>query len=285
MILPDEDFVDASASTGAVSCISSEAYHADYESGDSHSSLESFRESPANYAAIRVLRTQKPNPPTSAMKVGSALHALLLEYGKECKFEMQQAFDRGIKNDLWYSSQKVASDKTLLSKKEMKLVYNMWLAILAEPEAMNLLVHQEGFNEQIVSAVDPLSGLLLKTKIDRRLKVRLVVDLKTVDGPVDPESWSRTLFRWGYHRQAAFYLDVLELAGQKADIFVFVPVSKDPPHELGIYPVDNESIELGRRENRDLLERLAECRKTGVWKHEWQGKIITVGVPRWNLKG
>lgn len=31
-------------------------YHTDYNSGDSHSSLELFRESPAKYAAIRVFR-------------------------------------------------------------------------------------------------------------------------------------------------------------------------------------------------------------------------------------
>jgi hypothetical protein len=51
-----------------------------------------------------------------------------------------------------------------------------------------------------------------------------------------------------------------------------------------MYAIDADSVEQGRRENRDLLDRLAQCRGNGAWKHEWQGKILTVGVPRWAIE-
>ena len=164
------------------------------------------------------------------------------------------------------------------------MLWEMLKAILLEPDAWNLLVEQPGWNERIFTAVDPQDGMQLKCKPDRVLENGLVVDLKTVDGPVDPSAWSRTLAKWGYHRQAAFYLDVLALAGQKADLFVFVAISKDAPHEIGMYVLDEDSVEQGRRENRELLKSLAECRRSGQWKHEWQGKILTAGVPRWALE-
>ena len=177
----------------------------------------------------------------------------------------------------------MATVKKPMSDKDARLLFQMCMAVSAEPDAWNLLVEQQGWNERIFTSIDPQSKLRLKCKPDRVLENGLVVDLKTVDGAVDPSSWSRTLAKWGYHRQAAFYLDVLAGACQKADLFIFVAVSKLPPHEIGLYVLDEDSIEQGRRENRELLERLAECRRTGVWKQEWQGKILTSGVPRWAI--
>jgi hypothetical protein len=259
------------------------SYHTDYDSGDSHSSLELFRESPAKYAAIRVHRTMNADPPTPAMKVGSALHALLFEYDSECKFAVARKLPPKSRAALWVDPLKAQHAKTSLTQAQANLLWGMFVAIANEPDAWNLLVEQDGLNERIFTGLDATGKPILKCKPDRLLKNGLVVDLKTVDGPVDPSSWSRCLAKWGYHRQAAFYLDVLELAGQKADKFIFVAVSKDPPHEIGIYLIDEESVEQGRRENKELLERLAECRRTGIWKHEWQGKVLTAGVPRWAL--
>ena len=261
--------------------ISSESYHADYASGDSHSSLELFRESPAKYAAIRVHRTMQSDPPTASMKVGSALHALLFEYDKPGQFALYQRRPGKQGPAIWNTSACAVKAKTMLSEKDFILLSRLFLAIANEPDAWELLVQQLGYNERIFAAVDPGSGLQLKCKPDRLLENGLVVDLKTVDGPVDPSSWSRTVSRWGYHRQAAFYLDVLALAGQKADKFIFVAVSKDPPHEIGIYLASDDDIEDGRAENRETLTDLAECRRTGVWKHEWQGKILTVKRSGW----
>ena len=260
---------------------SSANYHTDYDSGDSHSSLDLFRESPARYAAIRVFRTMRPDPPTASMKVGQALHALFLEYDKGSRIVVRDRRRPPTGPTIWNTTAALGREKYQLSEKEYGTLSGMWLALCNEPDAWNLLVAQTGMNEHVFKGFVEILLLHVKCKPDRLLYNGLVVDLKTVDGAVDPESWSRTLLRWGYHRQAAFYLDVLELAGQKADKFVFVAVSKDPPHDIGIYLIPDDDVEDGRRENREALEDLAQCRRTGVWKHEWQGKILTVGRPRW----
>jgi hypothetical protein len=256
-------------------------YHTDYDSGHSHSSLELFRESPAKYAATRVFRTIQPDLPTSSMKVGQALHSLMFEYDKECQYAMRFRAKQPSRLALWFEPCFFGEAKIELTEKEVCLVAAMWTALFAEPDAWNLLFQQPGRNENVFFTPDHPERTKLKCKPDRVLENGLVVDLKTVDGPVDPSSWSRCLSKWGYHRQAAFYLDVLALTGQNADMFVFVAVSKDPPHEIGIYVLPQEDIEDGRRENEETLRDLAECRRSGVWKHEWQGRILTVGRPRW----
>ena len=262
---------------------SAEKYHTDYDSGDSHSSLELFLESPAKYAAIRVNRTMQPEPSSSSARVGQALHALMFEYDKECRFAVLRRSQKTAVRELFYNTPELEKQKTQMPLNDLQTVFRMLAAIAGELDAWNLLVEQAGWNERIFTAHDNRTMLSLKCKPDRVLENGLVIDLKTVDGDVDPASWPKTLLKWGYHRQAAFYLDVLALAGQKADMFIFVAISKRQPHEIGIYLIGEESIKQGRRENRDLLERLAECRRTGVWKHEWQGKILTADVPRWAI--
>lgn len=262
----------------------SEAYHTDYDNGDSHSSLELFRESPSKYAAIRVFRTMQPDQPTAAMKEGKALHAILFEYDKECRFAIR-ARKRPPNWSRFFGDQySLAVSKTLLSEAQVRLVFGMVKELFLAPDAWNLLVQQQGVNEAVFTTIDKEIGLPLKCKPDRVLRNGIVVDLKTVAGSVAPEDWSKKLLACGYHRQAALYLDIRNDVLPAVDLFVFVAISKDAPEEIGMYVIDDESIEQGRRENRELLERLAECRRTGIWKHEWQGKILTVGVPRWAIK-
>jgi hypothetical protein len=229
---------------------SSDSYHTDYDSGDSRSSLELFRESPAKYAAIRVFRTMYPDPPTASVKIGLALHQLVFEYDKQSRFALLKKRRKPDPWALWDEPINDVAKEMEMTEKDLLLTWEMLKAIGAEPDAWNLLVQQFGFNERVFTCRHLGDGMLLKCKPDRVLRNGLVVDLKTVDGSVDPSAWSGTLAKWGYHRQAAFYLDVLQAAGQKADMFIFVAVSKDPPHHIGIYLIEDESIEQGRRENR-----------------------------------
>lgn len=59
--------------------LSAEAYHADFDSGDSNSSLRLFERSIPLYAMIRIYRTLKLPLPTPEMLFGNAFHCFLLE--------------------------------------------------------------------------------------------------------------------------------------------------------------------------------------------------------------
>ena len=63
----------------------------------------------------------------------------------------------------------------------------------------------------------------------------------------------RSSYKYGYHRQAAFYMD-----GFNADEFWFAVVEKEAPYRTGLYQASEEFINNGRREIGELLDRYRE---------------------------
>lgn len=90
-------------------------------------------------------------------------------------------------------------------------------------------------------------------------------DLKTCQS-LAGKAWSRKVYEFGYHVQAAFYLDVYRAAtGEERTEFFHVCQESFPPWEPARKILSAEFIELGRWRYRAALERYAQCIKTGVW--------------------
>ncbi|MBT8200055.1 MAG: PD-(D/E)XK nuclease-like domain-containing protein [Acidimicrobiia bacterium] len=120
-----------------------------------------------------------------------------------------------------------------------------------------------------VSAVwrDVATGVECKARFDL-LQLRphsaasRIVDLKTTR---DAGRFSDACARFGYHIQAAFYLDGLRaLTGEDAD-FVFVVVESEPPYAVRCGPAGEDMLELGRSVYRELLDRYAKCIRDDEW--------------------
>lgn len=147
----------------------------------------------------------------------------------------------------------------------------------------------------------------------------VVVDLKTTDD-ASREGFSRSIATWRYDVQHPYYLDGLreaiaqsggelpaeavegaaELSAYWVDDatgmlcrcrpdfwrgepkhFVFIAVEKKPPHAVGVYVLDEESVELGREQYRSDLRRYAECMANDNWPGYGE-KIQTISVPEWH---
>lgn len=147
----------------------------------------------------------------------------------------------------------------------------------------------------------------------------VVVDLKTTDD-ASLDGFSRSIATWRYDVQHPFYLDGLreairqsggvipdaaiagaaelsaywidtatgELCRCRPDFwrgepkhFVFIAVEKKPPHAVGVYVLDAESVELGRLQYRADLDRFAECVKADSWPG-YGDKVQTISVPGWH---
>ena len=67
-----------------------------------------------------------------------------------------------------------------------------------------------------------------------------ISDVKTCQDN-SPEGFKRDIYKWGYHLQAAFYMDMLGI-----DNFKFVAVTTSYPHTVEIYSLDEDTIEFGR---------------------------------------
>jgi exodeoxyribonuclease VIII len=146
-----------------------------------------------------------------------------------------------------------------------------------------LSLDEDGANE--VSVVADVDGIAVKARIDMlRPKFGLIADLKTTEDA----SWrgfSRSIVKYGYHRQAAWYLDICRIAGIEVDSFAFICVEKEPPFAVGCYRLIERDRAIGRQQCASMLEMIRVCRQTGEWPaysdqfedigmHDWQAEKL-----------
>ncbi len=110
---------------------------------------------------------------------------------------------------------------------------------------------------------DPTTGIRCKGRIDKLNDGKsLIVDLKTTE---DASDFSKSIARWHYDRQAAFYSDGLAILTGKTYRFCIVAVEKELPFAVRAAPLSEACVANGRRQYRRCLDLLAECRTTESW--------------------
>lgn len=178
--------------------------------------------------------------------------------------------------------------RTVLSPEQWDQLHRMRDAVMAHPAAAGVL--ERGQN--------------------------MVVDLKTTDD-ASLEGFSKSIANWRYDVQHPYYLDglrqALKQSGDQVPVegaaelsaywvdqatgmlcrcrpdfwrgepkhFVFIAVEKRPPYAVGVYVLDEESVEIGRAQYRADLNRFAECVTTDSWPG-YGDRIQTISVPAWH---
>ena len=101
-------------------------------------------------------------------------------------------------------------------------------------------------------------------------------------GDSSAEGFAKSVWKFGYHRQQAFYQDAVhQLTGEFLP-FVFIAVEKDPPYSVGVYDLSDEFAEAGYNEVESAINRLVKCRESGIWERDGYGEIVTLRAPRWS---
>ena len=75
--------------------------------------------------------------------------------------------------------------------------------------------------------------------------------------------FGKSIARFGYDRQAAFYKMGAEAVGLPVDEFCFVVVESEPIHGCICAPLHPLTLADGELQNRKLLRQRAECRRSG----------------------
>lgn len=171
--------------------------------------------------------------------------------------------------------------RTVLSPTDYQLCIRMRDAVLADPNANNLLV---GDGETELSLVwdDADSGVRCRGRLDRyrsEFAGGAIVDIKKTRD-ASPRAFARAIYEYGYHRQGAMYLDGARANGLPAKHFVLIAVESAPPFPVVCYRLTDEAISLGRQQLGIAMHRFREC----VERDEWPGyttDIIDVDVPEW----
>lgn len=150
--------------------------------------------------------------------------------------------------------------KTMVTEHEFRTMRGMVAALERDAGARHWL--SGGEYEVSILAQDPITGLWCKGRIDCLHKGRSVADLKTAD---DISDFGRSIRKWGYDRQLAFYGDMLGWLGEPVEIRGIVAQERNGDFLIRSGPLSEDSIEIGQDEYRGLLNRIAECQKSGVF--------------------
>jgi len=240
------------------------------------SGLKQILRSPMHYKAS----LEQPFKETNAMQIGSAVHCAILEPNR-FYFDYTIApagLDKRTKEGKSQWADLVASGKIILSSDEAASISDMAEAVKAHPTASRLLA--QGSAE--VSVFTEIDGIPAKARIDWLIPGSAIVDLKTTDD-ASPEGFARSVAKYGYDMQAAWYLDCAEQAELGVgDNFIFIAVEKSPPYAIGIYALDAASVQVGRAKCRKALNMYRYCTEYNDW-FGYSPDLITLSLPRWAL--
>lgn len=248
----------------------------------SYSGLKHLARSPAHYRHW----FDAPEETTPAKLLGSLVHSIVLEPDQtEHRYCVALEVDKKSKANkaAWAEFEAENAGKIVVTQKQYDDARFMRDAILAHPQAQIAL--SNGRSEEIALWIDSDTGAECKLRTDwvNRGYGGAIIDIKTTTDASET-AFAKDCFNMGYYMQSAFYLDGYNAAnGTDYKDFIFVAVEKTPPYAVAVWALDYDAIALGRFAYKPLLEKYAECRKTGVW-HGYENKIKSLTLPRWAFK-
>lgn len=266
----------------------------DVSDGDYHSSplvsrgmLKALRRSPEYFRARYIDRTIVDRD-TAALQFGRLLHTAVLEPERwERHVTVRPGVDGRTKDGKaalaeWRATH---TPETLVATAEQHALVVAMAATLAENEhASMLLSGAGGFRERAYRWRDDDTGVGMRAKADVQLEVPVLVDLKSFGDVPAPAAFAAEAVRHWYHAQAAIYCDGARAITGEHHRFVLVAIHKSPPHEVAVYELDDEEIDLGRREYRATLRELVWRRERDDWRAEWQRGPQSLKFPGWAFR-
>lgn len=259
-------------------------YHA--TSAVSNSVLSSIARSPAHCYALHIADDRKPMQTTPAFFAGTLAHCAILEPAALLDRYMlkPEGLDMRTKEGKAWKAALPAGVLTI-DADEYATALAQRDAVHGVPELAELL----GAGVAEVSAFwrDDETGLQCKcrpdwvhTLSDGRV---ILVDVKTTTD-ASPQQFSRTVWRYGYHRQAAWYsAGYARAAGVEVAGFVFAAVTNARPFIAAAHTLDDDYLRIGQDECRSLLDEYADCKLTGRWP-AFPGMNL-LSPPAWAVAG
>jgi len=170
-------------------------------------------------------------------------------------------------------------DKAILSADDANGIERGVAALWAHPQTARLLRGAQF--ERSLFAKDK-AGTLRKGRLDALTEGNAIPDVKTCESAA-LDDFERSILKYRYHVQAAYYLDLCALLGIEKQAFVFLCVEKSPPFAVAVYSLDADVIDLGRREYKRDLALFRQCEESGQWPG-YSESIELISVPPWARK-
>ena len=214
---------------------------------------------------------------TEALILGRAIHKAVFEWDsfaddyvvldKEVNLRTKEG--RAQRDEL-------AKTHTVLKPDQMTLIKKVVESIRRRPEISELI---DGCEFERSHFVRHNERLVLKARTDGyNPKKNTIIDLKTTLD-ASPNSFIRDIFKYGYHFQDAFYIDVIEKLTSGTPNFRIIALEKNYPFEACTYELSPKSVAIGRKQYQVELEKLDKALREDKWPS--YGPFNYVKPPAW----
>lgn len=245
--------------TGIYPNIAEEDYHK--SPGLSQSVLKQLREE-GGPAKVKF----RERPTTRPQKFGRLVHTTLLQPHLLSKhYAVTDLLTVGTK--AWLEAEQAAMGRELVKRPEYDRAQAIRDGVMRWSSVAREMLDPAHIRvEQSFYWPDPDTGFLCRGRADvANDDYQVLMDLKsTVDASTD--SFRRAVRDYGYHIQAAHYLDGWHRAGGWKPVeFIILAAEKEAPYLCASYVLDAADIAEGRAELRKLLAIWRHCEETGDW--------------------
>ena len=220
---------------------------------------------------------------TQPLSFGRAVHTYVLEPELfDSFYAVAPECDRRTKagKETWAAFTEGADGKTVLTDVEHATI----LAMSERLQQTKAIEYLKGGKEVSLLWTDEKTGLDCKCRIDNLIECHdAIIDLKTSTS-ASPEYFRYAMKQFGYGQAAAWYWDGYKaVTGREPSFYMFVVMEKNPPYDVGLYVIGDDSLTAGRNIYRKAFDLWADCLK----KDEFPGYTPVpqeINLPDWFLK-
>lgn len=248
------------------------------DAGIGASTLKNILLSPMDfYFAVR-----QKSEDTKSTTLGTAIHMMILEFHKFydhyalCLEDLGNRSKEGRRRSDEFKKEN--EGKTCFFGDDAMTLKKVRVAVDGNHTLQKFLrksrVEVTGFVE------DKYHNIRLKTRPDVFCEDNSIMDIKTTSAMIDDESIARTIFKYGYHFQAAHQIKVFEQlisANINNYYWIFVSTETPAPHII-IKKASTELLLAGKIDHEFALRKHREC----VYNNNWPGfptEITEIGLP------
>ncbi len=213
---------------------------------------------------------------TSALRVGRALHSLLLDADPPGV----AIYEGKVRNGkAWEAFEAEHDGEIILRRGEIETVAAMRDAVMAHPIARELLAEGQGE----VTIEWSMLGHRCRGRIDWLRPNGAIVEVKTTR-KISRRAFAAEFGARFYHAQLAFYEGGLEAATGRAaaDLPHVIAIENEPPYDVAVYRVGYDTLEAGQRKIDEWMRALDVCARSGVWPGVG-AEILDLRLPDWAL--
>lgn len=252
----------------------------------SNSGMGELLRCPAHLKAM-LDRCSQDDKTNDAFTAGSLLHCMVLE-ASEVSSRYRVKVNRGNTKAGKEEAEKAAEDGVQLVSQDMwETCSAMADAALRHPVMRSAHAAGDLRTEQSVYWTERGGTVPCKARVDALVTLPnyglCAIDLKTTRD-ASLAAIEKSLYTYGYHRQAAWYLRGLRSAGMEVRAFLFLFVEKEPPYLTVATNISEGAQELALDEIRNCVDTFADCMASGIWPGYTESPVIELDLPAWAYK-